>query len=99
MGLETAFPVLYSQLVVTGKVTLARLIDAMAIAPRKRFNIAGGKLTPGGPADLCVWNLQTPYTIDAGEFLSKGKSSPFDGMQVIGKNRMTIAGGTIVWER
>lgn len=99
VGLETGFPVLYTRLVLTGKVTLSRLLDAMAVAPRKRFGLTGGVLTPGQPADLCVWNLTKPYIIDSFTFFSKGKSTPFEGMEVFGHNRCTIAGGAVVWER
>jgi dihydroorotase len=99
VGLETAFPVLYTQLVLTGKVSLERLVDAMANAPRKRFGLAGGSLRPGQPADLCIWDLTTSYLIDSDTFYSKGKSTPFEDMEVRGKNKYTIIGGIIVWER
>lgn len=99
VGLETAFPVLYTQLVLTGKVTLERLADAMAVAPRKRFGLPGGVLEPGQPADLCIWDLAQSYVIDPVAFYSKGKSTPFEGMEVVGKCKCTIVGGTIVWER
>jgi len=99
VGLETAFPVLYTQLVLSGKMTLERLVDAMAVAPRKRFGLSGGILEPGQPADLCIWDLTQSYTIDSATFFSKGKSTPFDGMEVVGANQCTIVGGDIVWER
>jgi len=99
VGLETAFPVLYSQLVLPGKLTLARLVDAMAVAPRRRFALPGGTLEQGQPADLCIWDLEKSYAIDSETFYSKGKSTPFEGMQVIGANKCTISGGNIVWER
>jgi len=99
VGLETAFSALYTQLVLTGKVTLERLVDAMAVAPRKRFGLPGGMLIPGAPADLCIWDLEQTYGINPEDFYSKGKSTPFEGMEVRGKNKYTIVGGTIVWER
>lgn len=99
VGLETAFPVLYSNLVLTGKVTLQRLLDAMAVAPRRRFGLPGGILEPGQPADLCIWDLEQSYAIDPDTFCSKGRSTPFEGMEVVGTNKCTIAGGIIVWER
>jgi dihydroorotase len=99
VGLETAFPVLYTQLVLTGKLTLERLVDAMAVAPRRRFGLQGGMLEIGQPADLCIWNLEEPYVIDPERFFSKGKSTPFEGMKVFGANQCTIAEGKIVWER
>lgn len=99
VGLETAFPVLYTQLVLTGKITLERLVDALAVAPRKRFGLAGGVLEPGHPADLCIWDLKRPYHVDSETFYSKGKSTPFEGMEVLGRNLCTIVGGIVVWER
>jgi dihydroorotase len=99
VGLETAFPVLYTKLVLSGAVTLERLMDAMAVAPRKRFGLAGGKLLPGQPADLCVWDLTHKYVIDPATFQSKGRSCPFEGLEVVGQNKCTILGGNIVWER
>jgi dihydroorotase len=99
VGLETAFPVLYTKLVRTGKVTLARLVDAMSAAPRHRFGLQGGELGLGQPADLSVWDLDTLYAIDANTFQSKGRSTPFEGMQVVGTCKATISGGHIVWER
>ncbi len=99
VGLETAFPVLYTQLVLTGKLTLERLVDALAVAPRKRFGLRGGVLEPGQPADLCLWELETSYAINPDTFYSKGRSTPFEGMQVMGANKCTILGGTVVWER
>jgi len=99
VGLETAFPVLYSQLVLTRKLSLERLVDAMAGAPRRRFGLPGGVLEPGQPADLCIWNLDQQYTINPDSFYSKGKSTPFEGMDVVGANQCTIVGGKIVWER
>jgi len=99
VGLETAFPVLYTQLVMTGKLSLACLVDAMAVAPRRRFGLSGGTLEIGQPADLCIWNLEESYVIEPETFYSKGRSTPFEGMKVIGANQCTIVGGKIVWER
>lgn len=90
VGLETAFPVLYTYLVKPGIITLERLIELMAINPRKRFGLAETD-------DICVYDLQSEYKIDHGEFKSKGKSTPFDGLTVTGKNLLTVCGGKAVW--
>lgn len=90
VGLETAFPVLYTYLVKTGIITLERLIELMVINPRKRFGLAETD-------DICVYDLQSEYKIDHGEFKSKGKSTPFDGLTVTGKNLLTVCGGKAVW--
>lgn len=90
VGLETAFPVMYTYLVKKGIITLERLIELMSINPRRRFGITQTD-------DICVYDLQSEYKIDPGEFKSKGKSTPFDGMTVSGKNLLTICGGKAVW--
>ena len=90
VGLETAFPVLYTYLVKKGIITLERLIELMAINPRRRFGLQSTD-------DICVYDLQSEYKIDPSEFKSKGKSTPFDGMTVSGKNLLTICGGKAVW--
>lgn len=90
VGLETAFPVMYTYLVKKGIITLERLIELMAINPRRRFGLQSTD-------DICVYDLQSEYKIDPCEFKSKGKSTPFDGMTVSGKNLLTICGGKAVW--
>lgn len=90
VGLETAFPVLYTYLVKKGIITLEKLIELMAINPRRRFGITQTE-------DICVYDLQSEYKIDPGEFKSKGKSTPFDGLTVAGKNLLTVCGGKAVW--
>lgn len=90
VGLETAFPVMYTYLVKKGIITLERLIELMAINSRRRFGLQSTD-------DICVYDLQSEYKIDPGEFKSKGKSTPFDGMTVSGKNLLTICGGKAVW--
>ncbi|MGN1096007.1 MAG: dihydroorotase [Eubacteriales bacterium] len=98
VGLETAFPVLYTQLVRTGKIPLSVLIERMSIAPAKRFSLGGGEIKVGNRADICVFDLEKEYTIDQNEFLSMGKATPFEGMKVYGRSKMTIVGGKTVWQ-
>ena len=90
VGLETAFPVLYTKLVKGGIITLEKLIELMAINPRRRFGIAETE-------DICVYDLENEYKIDPEDFESKGRSTPFDGMTVTGKNLLTVCGGKAVW--
>lgn len=90
VGLETAFPVMYTYLVKKGIITLEKLIELMSINPRRRFGITQTE-------DICVYDLQSEYIINPCEFKSKGKSTPFDGMTVSGKNLLTICGGKAVW--
>ena len=96
VGLETSFPVLYTTLVRTGRMDLKRLIEAMSTSPRRIFRI-GGALEPGMPADLAILDLDNEFTIDSNTFLSKGRSTPFDGWKVRGKVLMTLKDGKAVY--
>ncbi len=91
VGLETAFPVLYTKLVKTGILPLERLVFLMSEAPRKRFGITSD-------AGFCIWSADEPYEIDPEAFLSKGRATPFKGDTVYGKCIMTIYGGKTVWQ-
>lgn len=90
-GLECAFPVLYTGLVRPGMMTLERLVEMMAIVPRKRFGLPMGD-------DYVVMDLENPYVLDSSRFLSMGKCTPFDGWTVYGKTQMTFWNGKIVYE-
>ena len=96
VGLETSFPVLYTSLVRTGKISLERLVEAMSTAPRRIFRI-GGALEPGMPADIAVLDLKNEFTIDSNTFLSKGRSTPFDGWRVRGRVLMTLKDGKAIY--
>ena len=91
VGIETAFPVLYTHLVRTGILPLERLVALMADNPRRRFDIPVTK-------DVCVFDLSSRYTIRPEEFLSMGRSTPFEGQTVYGENLLTIYGGKAVWQ-
>jgi len=97
VGLETAFPILYTKLVKTGIITLEKLIELMQVNPAKRFGI-GGSLKIGEPADLTVFDLSEEYTIDSNDFLSMGRSTPFEGEKVFGKCLLTMGNGAFAWE-
>ena len=98
VGIETAFPVLYTDLVKTGKAPLSVIIERLAEAPAKRFSLEGGKIEIGEKANLCVFDLENEYTINSKEFLSMGKATPFEGKKVFGRSKMTLIGGKIVWQ-
>ena len=97
VGLETAFPVLYTRLVLEGKLSLERLLDALCTTPRRIFRLSGA-LREGERADLTVLNLNAAYTIDSRLFLSKGHSTPFDGMAVRSAVIQTWKDGKLVWK-
>ncbi|MBP3388337.1 MAG: dihydroorotase [Clostridia bacterium] len=92
VGLETAFPVMYTHFVKTGILSLDKLVALMADNPRKRFGIAD-------TGDVCVWDLEACGVVDPKEFLSLGHSTPFAGDTLYGKNILTIYGGKAVWQK
>ena len=96
MGLETAFPVLYTQLVETGVVPLETLLNALCVRPRQLFGLPGGVLEEGAPADLTVLDLNRPHVIDSAAFRSLGRATPFDGWGVSAAVALTLCGGEIV---
>ena len=91
VGLETAFPVLYTGLVRKGLLSLELLVEKMTVSPRHRFGI------PQPEEDFCEWDLETEYEINPAEFLSLGKSSPFQGWKVYGRCLRTVCGGKESW--
>ena len=97
VGLETAFSVLYTQLVETGIVSMETLVKAMCITPRKIFNLPGGTLEENAVADITVLDLNRPHVIDSSTFKSLGHASPFDGWGVSAAVAMTICDGEIVY--
>ena len=92
VGLETAFPVLYTYLVKTGKVSLERIIEMLTTAPRARFGIAQGEQS------YTVWQCTQSYTVDPDTFVTKGRATPFAGHTLLGTCITTIHGGKIVWK-
>lgn len=103
VGLETAFPILYTKLVKTGVISLEKLIELMSVNPRKRF--CGGECNNHGecagnmPKDFTIYDLGAEYTVEPETFETKGRSTPFAGLRVNGKCMMTIAGGKTVFCR
>lgn len=97
VGLETAFAVLYSRLVKTGVITLEELIEKMSVKPREIFSLKGGRIAEGEIADLALLDLDKKWTVNPDEFLSMGRSTPFEGCKVQGENILTICNGKIVY--
>lgn len=92
VGLETAFPVLYTRLVRTGILTQEKLVGLLSDAPRKRFGI------PLDGEDYTVFEIAAPYMVDPAKFASMGRSTPFEGWTVFGKCVATVMGGKTVWQ-
>ena len=97
VGLETAFPILYTKLVKTGVLSLEKLIELMHTNPRNRFCV-GTPLEEGQPASLTVYDLDKEYTINPDDFLSMGRATPFAGEKVFGACRLTMYHGSIAWK-
>ncbi len=99
VGLESAFQMMYTYLVLEKKVlTMEQLVHLMCIAPRERFGIEGG-LQIGQSADIAVIDPETEGTVDPDAFLSKGRATPFAGMKTRGEIVMTMCRGEIVYQR
>lgn len=96
VGLETAFSVMYTNFVKTGIISLEKLMKLMHINPMKRFGI-GQDIEIGGKADFTVFDLNSKYKIETNNFLSMGKSTPFENKEVYGKCMMTVCDGRVVW--
>lgn len=90
VGLETAFPALYTGLVRTGILPLEKLIACLSDNPRRRFGFPLGR-------DFSVWDLSRAEKVDPNTFLSMGRSTPFEGMELFGKNLLTVKDGRIVY--
>lgn len=97
VGIETAFSVLYTELVEKNIISLEKLMELLNINARNIFGI-GSEIKVGEKADITVFDLNAEYKINPDEFLSMGKSTPFEGKSVKGKCVMTMVGGKIVWK-
>ena len=95
-GLETALGVLLTDLVHTGKVPLATLIERMTYGPARVFKLNAGTLGEGAPADVTVIDPELQWTVDVNKFYTRGRHSPFNGRQLKGKAVLTVVDGKIV---
>ncbi|WP_225047226.1 dihydroorotase [Lacticaseibacillus kribbianus] len=99
VGSETAFALLYTSFVRSGWCTLKDLIGWMSTKPADAFGLSAGRISIGAPADLTIVDLDTPYQIDANDFLSKGHNSPFLGRQVYGRVLWTLVDGSVAYAK
>ena len=90
VGIETAFPILYTYLVKPGILSLNKLLELLCVNPRRRFGLPLG-------TDYSIWDLNAAYPIDPEDFLSKGRATPFAGWQVSGKCIATVCDGKLVY--
>ena len=91
VGLETAFPIMYTEFVKTGKMTLEKLVELMCINPRRRFGITSD-------AGYTVWNVEKEYSVNPDDFATLGRATPFAERRVFGENLLTVYNGSIVYK-
>jgi len=97
IGLETALAVNISWLVAPGIIDLPLLVERMSCAPARVFGLAGGTLRRGSPADVTVFDPDTEWVVDAAQFESKGRNTPYAGRTLQGRAHVTLVGGRIVY--
>lgn len=95
-GIELSLPAVYTYAVLPGHITFARMIELMADTPRRIFGFEGG-LRPGDRADLTVVDLNSSFTVEPDKLLSRGKSTPFQGLRLYGMVKATVAAGKIAY--
>jgi dihydroorotase len=97
VGLETALAVVVTNLVEKGHLGFPELVDRMACAPARIFNLPGGSLKTGAVADVTVFDPRARWTVDPSRFLSKGRNTPYSGMALVGRAACTIVAGMVVY--
>ncbi len=99
IGLETALGLAVTELVETGLLSLAVLVERMSVAPAKIFNLPGGSLSRGSPADVVVFDPKARWVVRPEEFFSKSRNTPFAGRELRGRAIATIVRGQVVFQR
>lgn len=97
-GIELSLPAVYTYCVQSGLITFERMIELMSSNPRKIFNITGG-LQPENRADITIVDFEDKFKVESSHFISKGKATPFEGKELYGVVKATIAAGKIVYEK
>jgi dihydroorotase len=98
IGLETALGLTLNQLVHRGVITLERMVELLACAPARIFKLDRGTLKTGAVADVTIFDPQRVVKVDAAQFQSRSRNTPFDGWELKGAPVVTIVGGRIVWQ-
>ena len=97
IGLETALPVSYGELVAKGVISLPKLVELFTAGPADILGFDDYSLAPGNPADLTVFDPEAKYIVDKEQFKSNSRNTPFDGWEVQCKTMLTMVGGKIVY--
>ena len=93
IGLETTLSLCLDRLVRPGVIGLARLVELLSTGPARAFNLPGGTLAPGSPADVTLFDLDREVTVDPATFRGKSRNTPFGGLTLTGAPVGTILGG------
>jgi dihydroorotase len=99
IGLETALGLAITELVKTGLLSLAELVERMSSGPARIFGLPGGTLAPGAPADVTVFDPEAEWTVHPQEFYSRSRNTPFGGRRLTGRATVTIVRGQVVYQR
>lgn len=99
VGLETAFPICYTNLVRKNNISLNELSRLMSLNPAKLLKMNKGKISIGMDADLVLIDIDKKIKINSNEFASKGKNTPFEGMEYYGEILATIKGGKVKYKK
>ena len=99
VGLETALGLCITHLIDRGILTWPELVDRMSCTPARAFNLPGGTLQVGAMADITLFDPTEEWSVDPAVFQSKSRNTPFAGWKLRGRNRMTIVGGVVVFQR
>ncbi len=99
VGLETAAAVVFDRLVSGGRLSLPRFVEVFSTGPARVFDLPGGTLAPGSPADVTLFDPRKRWTVDPSRFESLGRNTAFSGWELVGAPVTTIVGGRIVWTR
>jgi dihydroorotase len=99
VGLETAFGVAHTELVLGGVLTLPQLVARMSAIPAGLFHLPGGSLAPGVVADICVLDVHAPWVVRSADFQSKSRNTPFANRELVGRAVLTLVAGRVAHER
>jgi dihydroorotase len=99
IGLETALALGITNLVRKGHLTMLQLLEKMTVNPARFYKLGCGTLKVGGPADMVIFDERERWTVEAEDFRSKSRNSPFLGMELYGRVHYTICGGRVVFRR
>jgi dihydroorotase len=98
VGLETAFGLLYTEMVETGEIGLTELVERMSLAPARAFGLDAGRLEPGAAADLAAFAPDDEWTVDPVRFRSRSRNTPFAGWRLKGRPVLTVVGGRVAFD-